>query len=57
MSADVRAFVFTGGNVSGPELAETILDSLHRVERVLSSHEPPFICRITASGDVEVIYP
>lgn len=57
ISAGVRAFVFTGGNVSGVELAETIVEALPRIERVLAKTKPPFICRITAAGSVELIYP
>lgn len=57
ISAGVRAFVFTGGNVSGVELSETIVAALPLIERVVATTKPPFICRITASGGVDVIYP
>ena len=57
ISAGVRTFVFTGGNVSGVELAETIVAALPRIQRVLTKYKPPFICRITTSGTVEIIYP
>ena len=57
ISAGVRAFVFTGGNVSGIELAETIVAALPRIAGVLRKAKPPFICRISASGAVEMIYP
>lgn len=57
IAASVAAFVFTAGNASGVETAEAIVGALPRIERKLLTETPPFICRITASGDVERIYP
>jgi hypothetical protein len=53
LSANVAAFVFTGGNASGVEMTEAILAALPRIGRFLAKNRPPFICRITASGQVE----
>ncbi len=53
--AKVRAFVFTGGNISGVETAELIVAALPRIQRILNANEPPFIARITGSGDVALI--
>lgn len=53
----VAAFVFTGGNSSGIETTEAVTAALPRIDKQLSSVAPPFICRITASGDVEMIFP
>jgi voltage-gated potassium channel Kch len=53
ISARVAVFVFTGGNASGVETTEAILVALPKVDRFLKSNAPPFICRITATGQVE----
>lgn len=57
IASSVAAFVFTGGNASGVEVAEAVIAALPRIEKQLSSVAPPFICRITASGYVEMLYP
>lgn len=55
LASGVRAFVFTGGNLSGVEMRESIIGALPRALRVVESTPPPFIARITGSGDVAVI--
>jgi hypothetical protein len=55
VSAAVAAFVFTGGNASGIEMTEAIITALPRMEKLLVKIPPPFICRITASGQVELL--
>ena len=55
LASGVRAFVFTGGNLSGVEMAESIIGALPRILRVVENTSPPFIARITGSGDVAVI--
>lgn len=55
VAAHARAFVFTGGNMSGIEMAESIVAAIPRMLRVIAATEPPFIARITGSGAVDVI--
>ena len=55
VSAKVAAFVFTGGNASGIETTEVIVAALPKMIKVLAGNLPPFICRITASGLVELL--
>lgn len=55
MAAHVRAFVFTGGNMSGVEMAESIVAALPRMLRLIETTPAPFIARITGSGAVDVI--
>ncbi|HEX7154395.1 MAG TPA: hypothetical protein VF618_23115 [Thermoanaerobaculia bacterium] len=55
VAAHVRAFVFTGGNMSGIEMAESIAAAIPRMLKVIAATEPPFIARITGSGAVDVI--
>ena len=57
LAANVAAFVFTGGNASGVETVEAVVAALPRIGKQLSNVQPPFICRITASGSVEMILP
>lgn len=56
IASSVAAFVFTGGNASGVETAEAVVAALPGIHKQLSSARPPFICRITPSGSVEMIY-
>jgi hypothetical protein len=55
VGANVRAFVFTGGNMSGIEMAESIVGAIPRMLRIIAATPPPFIARITGSGAVDVI--
>ena len=55
VAAHVRAFVFTGGNMSGVEMAESIVAAIPRMMRVIAATEPPFIARVTGSAAVDVI--
>lgn len=57
VAAKLAAFVFTGGNASGVETVEAIVAALPRIARALAAEAPPFICRISASGDVARIFP
>jgi predicted nuclease of predicted toxin-antitoxin system len=55
IEARVRAFVFSGGNMSGVEMAEVIIGCANKLLRIAASTPAPFVARITGSGDVEVI--
>jgi hypothetical protein len=55
VAAHVRAFVFTGGNMSGVEMADSIVAAIPRMLKVIAATPPPFIARITGSGAVDVI--
>ena len=55
IGARVRAFVFTGGNLSGVEMAEVLVRALPRMYRVIETTPPPFIARVTGSGAVDLI--
>jgi hypothetical protein len=54
-ASHVRAFVFTGGNMSGVEMAESIVGAIPSMLRIIAATQPPFIARITGSGAVDVI--
>ncbi len=55
IASGVRAFVFSGGNLSGIEMAESIVGALPRMFRLIAKTPAPFIARITGSGDVALI--
>lgn len=55
LASGVRAFVFSGGNLSGVEMAESITGALPRILRLIAKTPAPFIARITGSGDVALI--
>jgi len=49
-AAKVRAFVFTGGNVTGKDTGAILARALRRVEKVARSQSGPFIYSISRSG-------
>src|SRR5262245_46353646 len=51
----VRAFVLTGGNLSGEAQGRIIRSALPAMLRLLRRVPAPFIARITASANVELI--
>jgi predicted nuclease of predicted toxin-antitoxin system len=53
--AKARAFVFTGGNLSGVETTEIILGALPRMQRMLAARSASFIARINGAGVVVLI--
>lgn len=55
LRSGARAFVLPSGNMSGSEMAATVVKSLPKIQRFVSKHQPPFIARITKSGDVRGI--
>jgi hypothetical protein len=55
LAAGVRTFIFSGGELNGVEMAASIVAALPRMRRMIAKTPPPFIARITASGDVTLI--
>ena len=55
LASGVRAFVFSGGNLSGVEMAESIVGALPRMFRLIARIPAPFTARITGAGDVALI--
>jgi predicted nuclease of predicted toxin-antitoxin system len=49
-AAKVRAFVFTGGNVTGKETGAILAGSLERITKIASANPGPFIYHIGRSG-------
>jgi hypothetical protein len=49
-TARVRAFVFTGGNVTGSETGAILAGALSRIERICRTDPGPFIYHIGRSG-------
>lgn len=49
-SARVRAFVFTGGNVTGRETGEILVRALPKIERIARSDPGPFIYHLGRAG-------
>lgn len=49
-AAGVRAFVFTGGNVTIKETASILAGALGRIARICQSETPPFIYHVGRSG-------
>ena len=53
--ARVAAFVFTGGNVSGEDMADTLVRSLPAISRFVAKHPRPFIASIIKSGRIQLL--
>lgn len=51
---DVRAFIFTSGNLSGSMMGSVLDVAIPRMKRIFAETEPPFIACISRSGKVEV---
>lgn len=49
-AANVRAFVLTRQNLSGPEMAEIFVAALPQIRRRCASTTPPFICALARNG-------
>jgi len=55
VESGVRAFVFTGGGMRGEDQGIVFRTALPAILRMLARIPPPFIARVTSSGDVERI--
>jgi hypothetical protein len=55
LAAGVRAFVFTGGNVRGAAMADTIIAALPKIRKLLAANHVAFVARITVAGDVAIV--
>jgi hypothetical protein len=54
--AKVRAFVLAAqGNLRAEMLAENFLKALPKIRRLVQKQKPPFIAKISRSGDVTVL--
>lgn len=47
ISAGVRAFVLTSGNLTGPEMAEIFARHLWRMARMTASNRAPFVAGVS----------
>ena len=54
-SASVRAFVLTSSQLQGTEMAAAFVKALPRIKRLIANHTPPFIARISRSGNVSIL--
>jgi hypothetical protein len=54
-SSGVRAFVLTSGGLKGEDQRRVFGDALPRMLRILRRQPAPFIARVTADSDVEII--
>lgn len=55
MSAGVRAFVLSSGNLRSAEQAEAFASALSAMLSLCRRHPGPFIARVTRSGDVAIV--
>lgn len=55
MSAGVRSFVLTAGDLQGVEMARIFVRALPAITRFAARHRPPFIARVTQGGSVSML--
>lgn len=53
----VREFVFTSGNMSGREMAESLEIALPKMIKMCRRFSPPFVAAITRTGEVHLRWP
>jgi hypothetical protein len=56
VSARVALFALSSGNLTGEEMAQAFVAALPRMSRILATHSPPFIAKVTRSGDVSMVF-
>ena len=49
-------FYFGSGNFNAEEMATALRTALPEMKRVFGSESPPFVCSITRSGNVIVLF-
>ena len=54
-AANVALFIFTGKRMRGSEIGTALAGALKKMTRLVRKHKPPFIARVTRTGDVQVI--
>jgi predicted nuclease of predicted toxin-antitoxin system len=55
IQARVRAFVLSGGNLSGPAMADACVQALPTMRRFVARYEAPFIACVTQTGSVSLL--
>lgn len=56
VAAHVALFALSSGNLTGGEMAQAFVVALPRMSRVLATHRPPFIAKVTRSGEVSMVF-
>ncbi len=52
----VREFYFGSGNFNAHEMAAALRAALPQMKRIFQAEEPPFVCNITRSGTVTILF-
>ena len=55
MRSRVAAFVLTSGDLKGEEQAHVFSEALPAMLRILRKNKPPFMARVTAEANVELL--
>jgi hypothetical protein len=55
IAANVRVFVFTGGNLQGAAMADAIVKAIPKIKALLAARRHAFVARITAASDVAIL--
>jgi predicted nuclease of predicted toxin-antitoxin system len=56
IDAHVALFALASGNLNGEEMAQAFVAALPRMHRLLAKHRPPFIAKVTRSGEVSMVF-
>jgi len=53
--AKACVFTISGGDLKGIEMAEVFIKALPKIKKFVKKHQPPFIARVTKSGNVAML--
>lgn len=56
IDAHVALFALASGNFNGQEMAPAFVAALPRMAHVLDTYRPPFIAKVTRSGEVSLVF-
>lgn len=56
MQAGVGAFILTGGDLQGDEMARIFVDVLPAITRFIKKHKKPFIAKVGRTGSVSMLF-
>lgn len=56
VAARVALVALSSGNLTGEEMAQAFVAALPRMSRVFATQRPPFITKVTRSGEVSMVF-
>lgn len=57
LAVKARVFTLSAGSVQGPEMAQVFVKAMPKIADYVKANLPPYIVRVTKSGQLVTIYP